>query len=288
MSYMKAGWAAKWSARVFRWEEQPENVGYHKFVNWEDFLDEFKREFCPVYADSAAINQLESTAYFQKSHSVDEYLDEFQDLIMEAGYSDPKTIVVKFHRGLDTQIQNAIATMPSGRPSDMVPTDWYTAARTIDQNRATNEAFWSSYQTLSVALTQTCPSTFNTVQFQALEWSTNHQHAPTPRNPVPMDIDTSWKTQPLPFSCYQCRKAGHKAPNCPTRFDIRELSIDDLQTYLEDCLAELNAKHSEPTAEVEEQDFSHYNKWTAHPHCHITIVSLFYLHVPLMKQLNHL
>jgi len=94
---MKAGQAAKWSAHVFRWQEQPENVGYHKFVDWEDFQDGFKREFCPVYADSAAINQLESTAYFQKSRSVDEYLDEFQDLIMEVGYSDPKTIVVKFH-----------------------------------------------------------------------------------------------------------------------------------------------------------------------------------------------
>jgi len=55
------------------------------------------------------------------------------------GYSDPKTIVVKFRQGLDTQIQNAIATMPSGRPSNMVPTDWYTAARTIDQNQATND-----------------------------------------------------------------------------------------------------------------------------------------------------
>jgi len=220
MSYMKAGRAAKWSARVFRWEEQPENVGYHKFIDWEDFRDEFKREFCPVYVDSAAINQLESTAYFQKSRSVDEYLNEFQDLIREAGYSDPKTIVVKFCRGLDTQIQNAIATMPSGRPSDMVPMDWYTAARTIDQNRATNEAFRSSYRTLSVALTPSRPATFNTVRFQAPERSANHQHAPTPGNPVLMDIDASRKTQPLPFSCYQCRKAGYKAPNCPTRFDI--------------------------------------------------------------------
>ena len=94
---------------------------------------------------------------------LDEYSDEFQDLIMEAGYSDPKTTVVKSHRGLDTQIQNAIATMPSGHPSDMVPTDWYTAARTIDQNRATNGAFRSSYQTPSVAPTQSRPSTFNTV-----------------------------------------------------------------------------------------------------------------------------
>ena len=155
---------------------------YYFDSDWEDFQDKFKREFCPIYADSAAINQLESTAYFQKSRSVDEYLNEFQDLITEARYSDLKTIVVKFRRGLDTQIQNAIATMPSGRPSNMVPTDWYTAARTIDQNRATNEAFWSSYRTPSVALTSFRPATFNTIQFQALEQSANHQHAPTHRN----------------------------------------------------------------------------------------------------------
>jgi len=178
--------AAKWSAHIFQWEEQLENVGYHKFIDWEDFQGELKREFCPVYADSAAINRLESTAYFQKSHSVDEYLNEFQDLITEANYSDPKTIVVKFRRGLDTQIQNAIATMPSGRHSNMA--DWYTAARTIDQNRATNEAFRFSYQTPSVAPTPSHPATFNTVWFQALERSANHQHAPTPRNPVLMDM----------------------------------------------------------------------------------------------------
>jgi len=88
----------------------------------------------------------------------------------------------------------------------------------------------------------------------------NHQHSPTPGNPVLMDIDASWKTQPLSFSCYQCGKAGHKVPDCPTRFNIRELSIDDLQTYLEDHLAELDAKHQEPAAEVEEQDFSRCNE----------------------------
>jgi len=75
-----------------------------------------------------------------------------------------------------------------------------------------------------------------------------------------MDIDTSCKTQPLPFSCYQCGKAGHKAPECPIQFDIQELSIDDPQTYLEDHLTELDVKHLEPAVEVKEQDFSHQNE----------------------------
>jgi hypothetical protein len=57
--------------------------------------DEFKREFCPA---QVAINRLESTTYFQKGRSLDDYIDEFQDLITDSGYTDPKTIVVKFWR----------------------------------------------------------------------------------------------------------------------------------------------------------------------------------------------
>ena len=43
-----------------------------------------------------AINKLESTGYYQKSQSLDDYLDEFIELVAEAGYTDPKTTVVKF------------------------------------------------------------------------------------------------------------------------------------------------------------------------------------------------
>ena len=73
LSYMKSGRAAKWAACIFRWEE--ENKGYIKFLDWDNFKSEFWKEFCPANSDAVAINKLESTAYYQKNWSVDDYLD---------------------------------------------------------------------------------------------------------------------------------------------------------------------------------------------------------------------
>ena len=88
---MKTGRAALWAARIFRWKE--DNPGSIKFASWDKFHEEFRTEFRPVHVDQAAINRLESVAYFQSKRSVDDYIDEFLDLISEAGYTDPKTIV---------------------------------------------------------------------------------------------------------------------------------------------------------------------------------------------------
>ena len=109
---MKSGRAAKWAARIFRWEE--ENKGYSKFLDWDEFRTEFRKDFCPAHSNASAINTLESTSYYQKARGVDDYLDEFLELVSESGYTDPRTIVVKFRKGLDPQIQNMIATMPYG------------------------------------------------------------------------------------------------------------------------------------------------------------------------------
>ena len=88
----------------------------------------------PAHADSVALNRLESAAYYQKAYSLDDYLDEFLDLITDSGYTDPKTIVVKFQRGLNSQIQDMVATMASGRPSNTNPEAWYSMACTVDEN----------------------------------------------------------------------------------------------------------------------------------------------------------
>ena len=258
MSYMKAGRAAKWTARIFRWEQLPENSDCTRFLDWEHFRDEFKKEFTPAHADSLAINRLESSAYYQKSRSLDDYLDEFQDLITESGYTDPRTIVVKFRRGLNPQVQNAVATMASGRPSDTSPEQWYEMARRVEQNRATNEAFQSAYR----GPTATPSRVLNQLPIRPAQLPTIPRHAhivPTPGNPVPMDVDAA-KRKALPAAiCFRCGKPDHFAKNCPDRFDVRLLSVDELQSMLEDRLALLDVAPTEsPDQEevpIDQEDF---------------------------------
>ena len=132
LSYMKSVRAGKWATRVFKWEE--DNKGYSKFLDWDKFWIEFQKEFCPLHSDTVAVNTLESVSYFQGNCSVDDYLNEFRDLITDAGYTNSKTIVVKFQKGLDSEIQDTIATMAYGCPSDTSPNSWYEAAKNIDQN----------------------------------------------------------------------------------------------------------------------------------------------------------
>ena len=52
---------------------------------------------------------------------MDDYLDNFQALVSNTGYTDPRMLMVKFRRGLRLEIQNQIATMPYGQPADTDP-----------------------------------------------------------------------------------------------------------------------------------------------------------------------
>ena len=174
--------------------------------------------------------------YYQKGRSLDDYIDEFQDLVTDSGYTDPKMIVVKFHRGLNPQIQNAVTTMVSGRLSDMNPTKWYEMARTVDKNRATNEAFQSAYQSPAAVVSRSA-----SILPARVTLSLPNAHlVPTPGNPVPMDIDLAWRKAIPSALCFYCGQPGHFSKNCLDRFDVQNLSTDELQELLEDRLAKLD------------------------------------------------
>jgi len=90
---MKTGCTNHWATHEF---EQEAKTGHLHFIDWLDFEEEFRKDFMPLNSEAAAINVLETTAYFQGKRTVDNYLDQFRDLIYDSGYTDPKTVMVKF------------------------------------------------------------------------------------------------------------------------------------------------------------------------------------------------
>src|SRR6266567_698188 len=107
MSYMKSGRAGRWATREFKHEAASEDQTL-RFMDWLDFEDEFWKDFLPLNSEATAVNTLETTAYFQGMQTVDDYLDQFQDLVYDSRYTDPKTIVVKFCRGLNQWISATV------------------------------------------------------------------------------------------------------------------------------------------------------------------------------------
>jgi hypothetical protein len=183
MTYMNQGRAQKWANRVYHWEAAPANIGNPHFVDWDDF----RTEFFPLHSDVIATNKLEGTSYFQGRRTVDDYLDDFRDLISDSGYADLKTIVVKFRTGLNPSIAEVVATMASGRPDDLDPEAWYEATIRFDQNQAANAAFRSAHFAAPQPKVTAPPIQSLPQPNRFPPWFAHM--TPTPGNPVPMDVD---------------------------------------------------------------------------------------------------
>jgi len=115
LTFFKDGRAAKWSENLFR---QEADTGIFPIQSWVDFEQQFRSQFFLVNAEADAINTLEGSSYYQGNRTVDDYLDSFLILALDARYMDPWTLVVKFCHGLKLNVQSQIATMPFGRPAD--------------------------------------------------------------------------------------------------------------------------------------------------------------------------
>jgi len=164
--------------------------------------------------------------------------------------------VVKFRRGLNPVFADAVATIAARRPDDLDPEAWYEAAVRIDQNQAANAAFRSAHASVlqpkpfSVS-TVTRPAVDNraapSLSRQNLPFRFAHV-APTPGNPVPMDIDAAKRHSKLLPTCFHCGKPGHVVHDCPQPMDIRTMGRDEadvLMGYLSARMDEINQMLSE-------------------------------------------
>jgi len=101
--FFKDGRATRWSENLFC---QEADTGIFFIQSWTDFKQQFQSQFFPVNVEADAINALEGSLYYQGNWTVDNYLDSFLTLVSDAGYTDPQTLVVKFHQGLKSNIQS--------------------------------------------------------------------------------------------------------------------------------------------------------------------------------------
>src|SRR5258705_444547 len=116
-------------------EMRPPDMSHPSSPDERDFEGGFTSKFFPKNEATAELTKLESTCYYQGRKAVDDYVDEFSELI------DGLSVIMKFRRGLDRDIQNQIVEMVQGRSKDDDLEGWYNAACMFDANRTANQVF---------------------------------------------------------------------------------------------------------------------------------------------------
>ena len=261
LSYMKSGRAAAFADRTIR-ENAPTNAV--PYGSWMLFREAFKEEFFVRDEGQAARLKLEGTRYHQGARTVEEYIDEFRDLVDRAGYKEGSIVVLKFRHGLHPEIQRAIATLPASRPHDDQPLEWYATARLCDENRVANDAFQASHRAPKTTTTHPArtasffPNLARTALAPSAPPTSRLLFAPRPNPPFGKEAEV--KPEPRApdvgsakgdGKCWRCGELGHFSNNCPHRFDVRHMSSDEL----EDALQESLAKRDVQEAEEKEEDF---------------------------------
>jgi hypothetical protein len=115
------------------------DIGSLSYGSWQEFVYKFITEFCPKNEVQMSRTELKTTKFFQGGQNVDEYINNFHKLVQWACYFEGAHIVLKFCQGLDEKIQDQVACLTSGWPSDNSPQQWYDATILCDENRITNE-----------------------------------------------------------------------------------------------------------------------------------------------------
>jgi hypothetical protein len=227
------------------------------YDDWASFQEAFIADFCPENEATTAIMKLESSTYYQGKRAVDAYVDEYRDLISTSQYTDPITIVLKFRRGLNPATQDKIAESGIDRPSDSNVEGWYRAARRFDQNRLANEAFHMSSWRRTPATTplpsQIAPtrSSFafgrrdpTTIPQKPLSSWTPPPPRSTPQSMgTPMDIDAQ-RARSTPRLCHRCKATDHVIRDCPQRFDVRHMNIEEEEDLFMQLCANRDAREA--------------------------------------------
>jgi hypothetical protein len=253
LSFMKSGRALTFANQITRRVEKDGAVPYR---GWDDFWKELESRFLPIDEAEEAINTLETDRYFQGKQTVDDYCDRFADLVDHAGYSDGRQVVMKFRKGLDLEVADKVALLQEQRPSDDDLDAWIRMAKEIARQRTRNEAFNQTVRKDKAVVktathlpvksppffrlnTPTPPKpllpmiTSTTPKTNASASLNLPVSKPTGTGPVPMEVDAFKSRNRSPMACHRCGQPGHFKNQCPRRFDIRYMSMEEVEEHMQ-------------------------------------------------------
>jgi hypothetical protein len=218
MSFMSKGAAA-------RWAERHALTDPFSFPTWARFEADFCLRFVEENEQDQVLTKLESCSYFQGSHDIYWYTDNFKELAVTAGYSDALVQVTKYRSSLDPKINVAITI--SGTAPNLTDYDGWRA-RAFHQYEAFGRAGSGNPP---VRLPAALPRPHATGIFPAAtpaRATVSFVPALRPTLPavVPMDVDRT-RARIFPRSCFRCGAAGHLTWECPVIPDVRHTDILD-------------------------------------------------------------
>jgi Zinc knuckle len=189
----------------------------------------------------------------------------------KACYFEGAHIVLKFCQGLNAKIQDHIACLTQGNPSDKILQQWYDTAILCDKNWIANAAFTSSPQTSCQS--DTTPPMGGLLRKPLMTFSRAHPIGVSHSLPAPSVSSAQCPKDTTAIVCFQCGQSGHLRPNCPKCFDICYLSLEERQAFAEDEFVALDVRVAheghddgieegcEEKAEEAESGFGMGNEW---------------------------
>ena len=198
-----------------KWYDRMANTGIKpEEKTLVEFTKDYNQNFNPF--DTKLKAQQDLSKLVQKSgkdkdgtpnDGFQEYVNKFENLATKAQFEDKLMAVTQFSAGLDRQLSTMILSMAS--PPDDLPA-WIEKA----------QLFHGQKLRIDELRRNTCYPGFG---FQ------NAPNSRTPRDPNTMDVDTVQLKKLTPQEhakcmkegrCFKCRKTGHDAKNCRTKYDM--------------------------------------------------------------------
>jgi hypothetical protein len=275
LSFMKEGRALTFANQITR---QVDKQGGLPYSTWKEFWTELEKRFLPVDESEEAINVLETDRYFQGKQTVDDYCDRFQDLVDHAGYAGGRQVVMKFRKGLDSEIADRVALLQEKRPKDDDLDGWIEMAKEIARQRIRNEAFNQVIRKDKITAKFTPPSIFKPNPFSKVAPIVTKPNVnpvisrppfpmkvnptvsnvatsskPSDTGPVPMEVDASRSRGKIPIVCHRCGQPGHFRNQCPKQYDVRFMTTDELEDCLQNQLIQRDIATTVAVTEAEEE-----------------------------------